>query len=362
MFSLLLRLLACLFFAGALPLAAYQKTLVIPLVQASKWQLASSNKLDLNVLEKFGSQIEVDQELGVKSGIERTYRLGSTETSAIFEEAADPSSAYALYTFYRSADMSPVPGMQLTSMNARQAIMARGRYFIRVLRPASGIASNRDFRSLLLMIGGAHLTTENLESLPIALPQQGLVPGSEKYLLGIEEAKRVLPSFFPARLIGLEDGTEAQLGAYVTSHGRLTLLEISYPTPQVAQLRFKAMADGLKINQDRGPESIYGRQEGSYALLVLNSKSAAAANELLNQLKVTQDVSWSPRYQGDKGTTVYQMLELIIANLELVLIIALLAILGGILIFLTKRLITKLFPNSSWSRPDEDELIRLNLS
>ena len=56
------------------------------------------------------------------------------------------------------------------------------------------------------------------------------------------------------------------------------------------------------------------------------------------------------------------MLRLIIANLELVLIILLLAIMGGIMIFFTKRLITKLFPNSSWSRPDEDELIRLKLS
>ncbi len=362
MFSLLPRLLACLFLAGALPPAAYQKTLVIPLVSAAKWQLVSSNRLDLSSLTKFGSEIQVDQELGVKSGSERTYRLGSVETSAIFEEAADPSSAYALYTFYRSAEMTSVPGIQMAATNAQQAIMARGRYFIRVLRPAPNVPSDRDFKSLLVMIGGARLTTENIESLPTALPQRGLVPGSEKYLLSTEEAKRLLPSFFPAQLIGLADGIEAQLGTYVIQHSRLALLEISYPTPQVAQLRFKAMADALQINRDRGPESIYGRQEGSYALLVLNSKSATAANELLKQLTVTQNVSWSPRYQSDKGTTVYQMLRLIIANLELVLIILLLAIMGGIMIFFTKRLITKLFPNSSWSRPDEDELIRLNLS
>ncbi len=344
---------------SVLPLAAAQKNVVIPLIPVSKWELTGSTNLPLQALAQFGDQVAVDQELGVQSGTERTYQLGSVHANAIFEEAADPSSAFSLYTFYQNEGMRPLPDIQMVMANARQALMTRGRYFIRVLRPANSGLPENNFRALLIAIGGAHLSIENLQSLPVPLPAQGLIPGTEKYLLGVKTAQIVLPSF-PVNLIGFNEGAEVQMGTYHIGGTRLSLLEISYPTPQIAELRFKTLNEALKLNQSRGLSSIYGRQEGSYALLVLNAASENAASRLLDQFKVAESLTWSPRYRGNQSIA-YQLVMLLVANGELVLIIIVLAVTGGILIFLAKRLMLKLFPNSSFVTPDGEELIRLKL-
>ncbi|HEX5481869.1 MAG TPA: hypothetical protein VFZ08_04510, partial [Terriglobia bacterium] len=137
---------------------------MIPLVPVSKWQPVSSQKLNVQDLAKYGDQLAVDQEFGVRAGVLREYRLGSLKAFAVFEEATDPSSAYGLYTFYQNEGMRAEPGMQLVATNSREALMTRGRYFIRVLRPASGAISEREFRDLLASVGGERLSASNVES------------------------------------------------------------------------------------------------------------------------------------------------------------------------------------------------------
>lgn len=354
------RLWPCFVLAAALPLAAPKKSVVIPLLPVSSWKLGSVAKLSVEDFTQFGDQTGVDKELGVTSGSERTYSKGSLQATAIFEEAADPSSAYALYTLYQTGNPKPVRGIDLAAANSKGALMARGRYFIRVLRPPDSELTDQDFRLLLIAIGGARISAQNLQSLPRPLPRRGLEPGSEKYLLGPASSKLALPSF-PANLIGFEDGVEAKAGTYTSDGSRMVLLEIDYPTPQIADLRFQQMSKALRINQGLGSAPIYGRREGPYCLLALNSKSEAAANHLLGRFKVNQVVSEIPEYPR-KANMAVQVVDLILANGVLVIIISLLAIFGGIAIYLTKRLIMKLFPNSNLIRADDDILIRLKIS
>ncbi|MGH9344834.1 MAG: hypothetical protein ACRD19_13875, partial [Terriglobia bacterium] len=136
------RLWPCLLLAAALPLAASQKSVVIPLLPISTWKLQSVAKL--SDFTRFGDQPGVDKELGVTAGSERAYAKGNLQATAIFEEAADPSSAYALYTLYQTADYKPVRGIELTVANSKFALMTRGRYFIRVPRPSNPELTEHD--------------------------------------------------------------------------------------------------------------------------------------------------------------------------------------------------------------------------
>ena len=247
----------------------------------------------------------------------------------------------------------------MAMIGTREALMTRGRYFIRIVANSGSVPSAHELDSLLIMIGGTRLSAGNVESLPPPLPKDGLITGSEKYVLGIEAAKRVVGAF-PAEMIGFQDGVEVETGAYRAGASRLSLVQISYPTPQLAELRFKSMQPELHVNQGQGPGAIYGRQEGSYAFLVLNAPNRATAERVLSQFGVRETVSWNARYRSQSQFT-FQVLQLVIANLELVLIIAGFAFLGGAFIFFGKRLIMKAFPNSPWPRPDEDEIIRLKL-
>ncbi|MGH7869536.1 MAG: hypothetical protein ACREP9_18355, partial [Candidatus Dormibacteraceae bacterium] len=141
---------------------------VISLIPSASWHLVASQKISLRQIQGWGADPSIEQEYGVKAVVDRKYRFESFTAEAIVEEAADPSSAYGLLLYYGTAAMAPVKGMTLTRAGPRQALMARGDYFIRVARPANPGLSENDFKSLLIQIGGAAPTADSLASLPSA--------------------------------------------------------------------------------------------------------------------------------------------------------------------------------------------------
>ena len=339
-----------------------QERSVVPLIPAANWRLVGSQKVELDAISKWGGDPTVEQEYGVKSLTERTYQLDSHRAEAILEETPDASSAYGLLTFYQNETMSPDKSTGLTVLGSRGALLARGRVFIRVARPDEYPLSNSDFQALLIFIGGIRSASETTVGLPAPLPTVGRVPCSEKYLLGPEAARRVLPSF-PVELIGFEQGAEVQAASYLTGPGaspRLFLLLFSYPNPQIARKRFGSMESSLRLNQNHAGEASYGTRQGALILVVLNSPSRAAANGLLSEFKVSQQVSWDQRYP-DQEPVVIQMAKLVLGNMLLVLILVVFAVVGGVLVFVFKRLTAKWFPEASWAHRDDGQIIILSL-
>lgn len=356
------RLWLCFALLTALPIVRAQKPSVIPLVPAANWRLASSQRLDLDAVRKWDGDPAIEREYGVKSLEHRTYQLDNKLAEAIVEEASDASSAYGLLTYYQKETMVPEKGMQLTMSGPDGALLARGRIFFRVLRPTGSQISDTDFSALLIVMGGTRPSAEAMANLPGALPATGLVPGSEKYLLGLEAARRVLPSF-RTDLIGFAQGAEAEVATYVSGRDgktRATVVAITYPTPQIARVRYGAMEEFLGINQTRGSEPLYGKRRGSFVFLVLNADSPATATKLLDELKVSEHVSWNERYPGDKSIAL-QLVRLILANLLFVFISVGFSVLGGILIVLFRTLARKWFPESVWGHPEDDVIITLKL-
>jgi hypothetical protein len=298
----------------------------------------------------------------VQSLTERTYQLDSHTAQAILEETPDLSSAYGLLTFYQTETMSPDKSMGLTVLGPRTALLVRGRVFVRVARPDVYPLSDSDFHALLVFIGGMRSASEAMIGLPAPLPGARRVPCSEKYLLGPDAARRVLPSF-PAELIGFAQGAEVQSASYLTGPGdgpRARLLLINYPNPQIAREKYGGLEKFLRLNQDRGTESFYGTRRGAFILVVLNSPSKGAASTLLDEFNVSQQVSWDQR-PPDREPVVVQMAKLVLGNMMLVLILVSFAVVGGILVFVSKRLTAKWFPDSPWASRDEGQIICLSL-
>ncbi len=280
--------------------SAQEKPSVIPLVPAADWRQVDSHPLPLAAVSKYGGDPAVEQEYGVKALELRTYQLGKTQTQVVVEPAPDATSAYGLLTFYQTPAMTPEKGIQLAVGDANQTLMARGNNFIRFLHGKDSPPSESDYQALLIFVGGSKPSASALRDLPHPMPPKGLVPGSEKYLLGLEAAKRVLPSF-RTDLIGFEQGAEVQLGQYQTGKSTSTLVSISYPTPQIARVRFGALTNFLGLNQDHGEDSVYGRRQGSYVFLVLNAGNAGTASALMDQFQVTESVSWDQKYTSRKN-------------------------------------------------------------
>lgn len=355
------RLWLCFALFTLVPLARAEKPSTVILIPASDWRVASTEKVDLNALSQLGGQPAVEHEYGVDSISVRTYETGNRTVKVIVEPSPDASTAYGLLTYYRSDGMNPVEGLQLTWAGPDGALMARGRYFFRVPRAAAAAAiSDSEFRSLLSVIGNSHPPVEANGSLPDALPNKGLIPGSEKYIVGEEAARHVLPSF-RTDLIGFSQGAEVQTGVYSTANGRATVMTVDYPTPQIALARFGLMEKILALNQDHGAGSIYGKRLGSYVVLVLDSGSPAIANSLMDVFKLSGRVVPDERYPGDKSVAV-QMAELIVANIIFVFILSSAAFAGGMVVFLAKRWARKWMPQTQWGQEDGEALIVLKLS
>ena len=331
----------------------------MPLVPAADWRQLNSQPLPLSAIADYGGDPAVEQEYGVKALELRTYQLGKTQVKVLVEPAADVPSAYGLLTFYQTPATMPEKDIQLAVRGASQTLMARGKKFIRFLHGKDSPPSESDYQALLIFVGGNKPSASAIGTLPTPMPSKGLVPGSEKYLLGLEAAKRVLPSF-RTDLIGFEYGAEVQSGQYKTDKGASTLISISYPTPQIARVRFGALKNFLGLNQNQGEASSYGTRHGSYVFLVLGAGNEGTATALLNLFQVTEGVAWDQRYVTEASFT-RQLVQMILAIFLLTAILIVACIVAGILFFLSRRMAARFFPESSWGRTDEDQLIRLNL-
>ncbi len=363
-------------FTVALAARARNST-VIPLVPAANWRLVGSQNLDVSAVSRWGGDPAIEREYGVKSVQYRTYQLADKLASAVevvgvaLEEASDPSAAYGLLTYYQTERMSPAKGVELTVTSPEGALMARGAVFIRFDRVAGVRLSDDALRAILILVGGARPSASAMAALPPPLPVPGLVAGSMKYLLGPEAARHVLPSF-NTDLIGFEQGAEVEVADYqvgsiaanptASSKAKpfVTLVAITYPTPQIARERFGIMGKTLELNRGRGPQSLYGKRGGSFVFLAMNATSEAAATRLLDQFNVSEQVVRNERYPGNKPVAL-QMLELILVNLLLVFILVSIALLGGILIALSKRAARKWLPDWEWGSPEGERLTTLNL-
>ena len=337
-----------------------QNVSVIPLVPAADWRLiATQQGLGVDEIKNYGGEPAVEREYGVKSFEAQTYQLGGARGEVVLEMAADVSAAYGLFTYYQNESMHPEKGIQLAMTGPLVSLMARGRTFVRFLRPKDSQLSEDESRALMILVGGTRPTTDSLANLPVSLPPSGLIPGSGKYIIGPETARLVLPKF-PTDLIGFNQGAEVQVGEYLSDNLRSTMMEVSYPTPQIARRRFEEMSRSLGLNQDRGANSLDARREGSFIFIALKSSSKAAATKFLDQFNVNEQLTWDERYPGDK-TIGRQLFELIVGNAFLTLVVAGSGIAGGVLIVLSRRVTARFFPAWEWGHPEGDRLIRLNL-
>ena len=355
-FTSLLSMVFCGVLASSVTLVGAQKTTIVNLASLPEWQVKSSRNVSLNDVHQWGVQPTVDREYDVTKVEIRTYFKGNQTIQTVLETTPDPSSAYGLLTFYQNESTKPAKGIELAVFGPEQALLARGAFFVRVMRPAKMSAEN--FRSAVVAIAGASPSRTALALLPPSLPPQEMIPRSHKYVLGPVAMQHAVPSL-PASLVGFQQGAELQTSTYELEGKHVKLIFISYPTSSIARARFAAFQQTLGVNRKSGAGAVYGRLQRSYILLVQDARSRKVARQLMGRLRIEQQISWDQPPPG-KPVTV-QMFHLIVGNIILVLLLVGMAVFTGALLFASRRIVARWFPHSDWARGYEDSIIRLNL-
>ena len=143
----------------------------------------------------------------------------------------DSTGALGLYDVLRPADAKPSTVAKLAGATADGVTFAYGNYVFQIKGSVPGPGELEELFTHLHDLDQAPLPT-----LAFDLPEENLIPNSERYILGPEALQRFEPRI-PPSVAAFHLGAEAQFGKYRTRKGTMAVLIFSYPTPNIARER-----------------------------------------------------------------------------------------------------------------------------
>ncbi len=214
-------------------------------------------------------------EYGLKDSEDATYENAGKTLHVLAYRLADTTSGVAAYQWQRPADARPDPKpAELTHLAASipdGEIVALGNHLL-ILK---GYQPTPDelatvFRSLPRQESGP------LPTLPDHLPAAGLVPDSERYVLGPVSLARFDPEV-SSSAAAFHLGTEVESALYRDgSAAPMKLAIFSFPTPESARERTAVFS--------KTPNSIVKRS-GPLVAVVFSPANSDAAEKLLSQVR-----------------------------------------------------------------------------
>lgn len=326
---------------------AVQRTNLLP-DQFAGWEARSLRKFgEYSASTLAGADAPVVLEYRYQNAERRQYTEGSRTLTVDAFRMKDSSGSYGLFTYYRSEDWqtADVPGAQAAS-HGDQTLLRKEEVLARVsgahLSPSELAALAAD----LGVVGGGPLPT-----LPHFLPERNLVVRSTRYVVG-QGLSRLMPGV-PARLVDFSLEPEAEIAEYrAPGQSPVKLLLVSYPTPQIAALKMKS------IENTSSAGGIVARREGPLLAFVFTN-SRAEANRLLNQVHYSAVIVWNEPVEKNEAP---KFREFLINVLLLIGAWLLFAVAAGLLFGFTRVLVKKWYPTQVFDRPEETEIIRLNIS
>ena len=273
----------------------------------------------------------------------------------------DASGNYGLFTYYREQDWTiRESGTEQLAWRGTDFLLRKEEVLVRAsLRGDSpharlSVGDLGELAAGLETLGGGPLPT-----LKLYLPQRGVLPASRKYILGPVVFARLAPEI-PSELVDFEMGAEATLARYqFPGKPPLTLLLLSYPITQVAASKMRAWQGAPVESGEAAATPLYARRVGPLLAFVLGATEKSQADQLLNRISYTADVVWNEPVGKVDASTFAKLILNVFALIGALLAFALIAGLGfGFL----RALLQSRYPGRFFDRPEETEIIRLNIN
>jgi hypothetical protein len=179
----------------------------------------------------------------------------------------------AFFQAHRPSGATPAPVVKLTASTSDGSIFAFGNYvfqFTGAVPPAADLAP-------------VYAQLPKLEQSPLPalisfLPSAGLIPNSERYVLGPVSLDRFEPRVAPS-VAAFHLGAEGQIGP-------LSLAIFNYPTPNMARERL------LEFQKIPGAMA---KRAGPLVAVTIDPPDLDSAERLLAQVKYETNLTWSQK-------------------------------------------------------------------
>jgi hypothetical protein len=215
-------------------------------------------------------------EYGLRESETATYQNGSAKFTATAWRLQDPTGALAAYDWQRPAKSEPSKEAALAAETAAGLLLVHGNYLLSFTgyKPTT-LELDPIVESL------RNVDASSLPALPGYLPSQGLVPGSERYILGPTSLRKFNPGI-PPSAAAFHLGAEAQLGVFHSPKGETALTIFNYPTHQIA------MQQAASLGKIPGAEV---KRSGPLVAVILSPPDPDAAERLLAQVRFQAEVT-----------------------------------------------------------------------
>ena len=232
------------------------------------------------------------QEFGFLSAEQAPYTADGKRITATAWRLRDSTGALGLFEARRPADATPAKLSALSAKTPDGAIFAYGNYVFEV---SGGVPEQKDLNMLFDQL--PQLDNAPLPALAGYLPQDALIPNSQRYILGPVSLARFEPRIGPS-LAAFHLGTEAQLARYRTPRGDLTLAIFSYPTPNIARERLEEFS--------KLPGTI-AKRSGPWVGVIVQPPDPDAAERVLAGIQYAGNLTLNEKVPVNQGLLLYRL-------------------------------------------------------
>jgi hypothetical protein len=327
--------------------------------QFAGWQISGSPRISDDAAAADSAYAAVLKEYGFREVESANYTRPDRKLSIKAARFNDATGAYGAFTFYKAEGMETEKIGDLAASAGNKVLLYRGNILVEADFDHVTAMSAAELRELAADLPQPTGSNAKLPTLPAYLPRQGYVPHSAKYVAGAAGFSNISAPL-PVDLVDFQRSAEVVLGRYSTSKGTATMVLIAYPTPQIAGDRLRAIESWMKSSDcsARGGCDFFSKRSGPIVAVVTGNVSQGEAQSLLAAVSYDADVTWNQATSISKKDNIG---NLIIAAFTLIGILMLIALAIGLAFGGVRVLLQKFFPNRWFDRPEDVEIIRLNL-
>ncbi len=291
-------------------------------------------------------------EYGFADSVAATYIRNDRKMQIKAARFADAGGAYGAFTYYVHPQMRVEKIGDKAASNNTRILFYQGNILVDAVLEHITAMSGADLRALADALPRPKGNQAALPTLPANLPAQSLLPNTTRYVAGPVALGRLgLP--LSAELVDFSKSPEVASGKYKSSEGEANLTIVGYPTPQIARERITTMQT---LSLPGGP--FYFKRTGPFVVAVNGSIPADEAQSLLASVNYDAEITWN---QPTKLKPSEDRAGFVVALIMLCVLAILGALVFGFAFGGLRVVITRFFPNKVFKRPEEEEMIRLDL-
>ena len=225
------------------------------------------------------------KELALKDSESAAYVNGKTKLTVTVYQLPDTTSSLAAFQWQRPADSKPSTASKLAAETADRLLMVYGNYLFSFdgYKP-----SKEELAALVATLMNVDRTV--LPALTGYLPTDGLVPNSERYILGPVGLQQ-FANTIPASVAAFRLQSEGEFAVFHNAKGDVPMVVFNYPTPQIAMQR---IGDFEKV------PGAMAKRSGPLVAIVLSPPDADYAEKLLSQVRFQAQVTLDEYVPGRK--------------------------------------------------------------